>query len=278
MNNPRLVFSCDHYIKESYDETSSYTTTHNGMAYADEKYSSHDVLLRPKNFPPNNTITVTSSQITDIAQSNGDIQVFTTALKHYTEGIDYDISISFGEDGQYMFVNWIKGASAPEENAEYIVELQYTRIFTKQYSLTHCPRCCGDGWYVGIFEQGKVNSSLIQGENNIIQSFFKYIYTRKQADGYGSNMLNIPGRYNATQETELRAAIMSEIDNFETYYKELESSLLLDGYPLTDTERLRGTSLTNLEIIPQEHLVKVEVVFFTAAGGTLSVSLSASDE
>lgn len=298
MNTPRILFACDHYIKETFNENLTSTRLYGGKIPDDvspqwqETYVCRDVLTSPEIIKAEGNIVVThlkceSCGAPDNREHSENFTFLNTNSVKYVEGYDYDLVSELRSTGQYIYIDWRKdgrhpGDSNSPDSLYYIVNLDYERHFSHQYSGTSikdlCPRCCGDGWYVGLFEQNMINATLIKEENRLIQSFFKYIYTRKTSTGYGSSMLSLPGKYSTSDEQTVYTLISGEIDNFSAYYKNQTSALMLDGYKFADEEILHSYDIISMNIDKEAHSVNVKIRFYTMAGSKLNVDIILPEE
>ena len=297
MNTPRLVFACNHYIKETFNETLSKRIMRSENQPDSEVWKSaylyRDVLVSPGTITDKGSIVITSIK----CESSADLDKYQaettgfTFLKvnpvKYIQGYDYDITSEFKSAGQYIYIDWrIDGRHPGDANTPdslyYIVNVEYERHFAHQYSSTDldnlCPRCCGDGWYVGLFEQNMANATLITEENRLVQSFFKYVYTRKTSTGYGSTILSIPGKCSTADEQTIYSLISTEIDNFSTYYKNQTSTMMLDGCKISSEEILHSYDIMSMDIDKEMYSVKVKIRFYTMAGSKLDVDIILPEE
>lgn len=290
MQTPRLVYACNHYIKETYSETLTKqmdrsTKTPELSDNIDEnwlkKYEFRDVLITPQSNLPEGNIIITSSLCNSIEYDKDEpfSAMVSANSKVYKEGYDYDLVVKPAKVGQFVFLDWIKDrATHSVLPHRYNIKLWYERHFSKQYKASDCPRCCGDNWYAGLFENGMVNAELVSDANRLIQSFFKYIYTKKQADGFGSTLLTSLGKYNVDEEQMFRSIISSEIDAFVTYYKNQTSVMMLEGDKFNDDEILESYYVTDISRDKGEFCIKVKIMFYTKQGAALNVSIVLPEE
>lgn len=291
MQEPRVVYACNHNIIESFEELYDKQLSYTGHIPSADEFESaaeheewkrlhtgRDVLFGPEDLAKlNKSGTVSANEVTildinpvtEYQQSIGMISYVTNGYG-YKEGVDFEISTAFKSTGQYLYLDWLSGGMHPEY---YIAKLQYTRSLNETYAAESCPRCCGDGWYVGLFEIANTNASIVKDENKLIQAFFKFIHTRKLDSGYGSTISKLPGKYTTADEQELYSMISDEIAQFEKYYKNKISALMLNGYAASEEEQLKGQSLVDMEIDDETHVVEVQVRFFTMANSQLDVNL-----
>ena len=295
MNTPRIVFACNHYIKETFEETLSKRMKYSGIAPDnmtpawEEKYLARDVLISPGTVAGKGSIVITdikcksSANITEEEERAVEFSFIQVNPVSYIQGYDYDLVSEFKTEGQYIYIDWRKSGRHPDANTgamsvHYIVDIKYDRHFSNQYEPKQCPRCCGDGWYVGLFEQNMSNATLVKEENRLIQSFFKYIYTRKTATGYGSSILELPGKYSAVDEKTMYSMIDSEIEAFSNYYKNQTSTLMLNGDNISDEEILHSYHIISMELIEDTYSVDVKIRFYTMAGSKLNVDIILPEE
>ena len=285
MKTPRLVFACNHYVKETFSEvlTKQMVRSTEPPPISDditdtwfETYCSRDVIVSPNSNVLEGNITVTGSRCEKVEYDKD--ESFSPAVsinpQIYRIGFDFDIKVKSSRSGQYIFVDWLKNRPTNTELPErYRIKIWYDRLFVKQYSSENCPRCCGDRWYAGLFEEGTVNAGFAENANRLVQSFFKYIYTRKQEDGFGSSLLSSIGKYNMSDAQMLRSIISSEIDNFATYYKNQTSTMMLEGYSFNDDEILNSYYITGIEEDSENYSIKVKVRFYTMNGNNFSVDI-----
>lgn len=292
MNTPRLVFACNHFVRENFSEKlSKYVTlsTTPPEAHTEssdmndfwyQKYIYRDVIISPSDNLPEGSITVTNvfCQSVDYDKFKPSLPMLTADSKIYRQGVDFDIVVKSARLGEYVFVDWLRDRkSGFDLPVRYNIDIWYDRCFTKQYNPNNCPRCCGDRWYVGLFERGMTNSELITDANRLAQAFFKYIYTKKLDNGYGSTLLESLGKYSTADEEMLRSIISSEVDGFATHYKNQTSVMMLNGASFSDDEILVAHYITSVEK-DDEFTVKVGVKFFTQKGSELNVSLILPEE
>ena len=159
----------------------------------------------------------------------------------------------------------------------YLITLGYTRVVNKLYDENECPRCGGEGWYVGIFENGNINPSSVSGGNKLVQSFLKYIYTKKLASGYGSRITGIPGKYSMNDVEMINAEVQSELMSFKDYYTDKISAAVLNGKKVEDSEKLVSQTVSNIEIDEENKAIKVTVTFSTKDGSLGSVNLTVAN-
>lgn len=294
MNTPRLVYACNHYIKETFNETLSKTQSRSQQKPSNvpkewsDTYCYRDVLVAPGVIPGEGNIVITNLKCKSCVApdeyqlNNPSFSFLNISSVKYVQGYDYDLVNEFKSTGQYIYIDWRKsgrypGDSNTPDSLYYIADIEYERHFSHQYSGTDpedlCPRCCGDGWYVGLFEQSMANATLINEENRLIQSFFKYIYTRKAPTGYGSTMLSLPGKYSTVDEKTLYSLISGEIDNFSAYYKDLSSTMMLEGYKLSNEELLHSYHIIEMNVEENSHTINVKIRFYTMAGRKLNVDI-----
>lgn len=288
MKTPRLVFACNHYVKETYSENFTKQVERSTVApelseSIDEiwlqKYCYRDIIISPDDNLPDGNIIITDSECKSVAYDKDEpfSPVFSLNTVTYREGYDYDIVVKSARKGQYVFVDWIKDRATNTELPEmYQIKLWYDRHFSKQYSTNDCPRCCGDRWYAGLFESGATNAELIGDANRLIQAFFKYIYTRKQDDGFGSTLLSAAGKYTTADEKMLGSIISSEIDAFAVYYKNQTSVMMLEGNKFSDDEILTNYYISDITM--EDYSIKARVRFYTKSGSDLSVDIVLPDE
>lgn len=288
MKTPRLVFACNHYVKETYSENFTKqversTVTPELSESIDEiwlqKYCYRDIIISPDDNLPDGNIIITDSECKSVAYDKDEpfSPVFSLNTVNYREGYDYDIVVKSARKGQYVFVDWIKDRATNTELPEmYQIKLWYDRHFSKQYGANDCPRCCGDRWYAGLFESGATNAELIGDANRLIQAFFKYIYTRKQDDGFGSTLLSAAGKYTTADEKMLGSIISSEIDAFAVYYKNQTSVMMLEGDKFSDDEILTNYYISDITM--EDYSIKARVRFYTKSGSDLSVDIVLPDE
>ena len=292
MKTPRLVFACNHYVKETFSEALSRqivrATDIPELPLSDDigdvwrsTYASRDVIFVSSEELGGGNIVITSSQCKEIEldEEEPDMPAVSMTTQKYRASLDYDIKVRPARAGQYIFIDWIKdratGTTLPER---YEIKIWYDRHFSKQYTEDDCPRCCGDRWYAGLFEGGTVNAEFAEKANRLVQAFFKYIYTRKQEDGFGSTLLASIGKYSTSEENTLRSIISSEIDAFVTYYKNQTSAMMLDGYQFNDDEIINSYYVTNVARNEGEYNVTVRVRFYTMNGNDFSVDIVLPEE
>lgn len=292
MKTPRLVFACNHYVKETFSEclTKRVVRSTEPPSLSDditslwlEKYCCRDVIVSPSSDILEGNITITRSNCEKIEFDKDEpfSPVVSTNPEIYRAGFDFDITVKSSRNGQYIFVDWLKDEYRKTKTNlpdRYQIKIWYNRLFVKQYSSKDCPRCCGDGWYAGLFEEGNANAGFAEKANRLVQAFFKYIYTRKQEDGFGSSLLSSIGKYSMSDNQMLRSIINSEIDSFATYYKDKTSTMMLDGYTFNDDEILNSYYITGIEEDNENFSIKVSVRFYTMNENSFSVDIVLPEE
>ena len=276
MFEPRIIYACNHYIVESFIEAAVLPVTEIGDSQEDSVYSRKDQLIPNSLFKKNGTITITSAECIEASEVIDEILQFSVNCKTYYLGehfnITYEMKAEAEEFKQYVYINWLKD-TVPEPPKLYSAEIQYVRVISKLYDETDCPRCSGDGWYAGIFESGNINPSKVTDKNKLVQTFLKYMYTRKTDKGYGTRMLEIPGKYDLTDKEFINNIIRDEIMSFKDFYTNKTSSMLVKGYSFTNGEILKAMSVSDVEIDTENMRIKTTVTFLTADSGRSSVDL-----
>ena len=291
MVEPRVVYACDHLIQEIFDEAvelkCEFSVNHkpddlseDELKEWDKTYICRDVVFSNKKMLDQKSailkgiispVKIVCSDYEEPMSYQDENAVNLPAdAKLYTSS-DFDIQSVFTSTGQYIYLDWKRGMNHPE--GKYTAQITYQRICNEAYTASECPRCCGDGWYVGLFESGNTNATTIRDENKIVQSFFKFIYTKADKNGYGSNILSLPGKYDSSDIQTLCASVTTEISRFETHYKNQLSSMVLDGYTASDDEILRSINLLNIDTESDLNAINVKVRFYTQAGSKLDVDI-----
>lgn len=295
MTEPRVVYACAHTVSEHFTELfngkrdfsnelakeTMFDTTEEYDTWK-EKYCGRDALMSTYNLKQlgkEGVLQVKGAVIQDIQkgtpeQEEAGVIIYPNDGCSYIEGVDYDLCTVTMESEQYIYVDWIKGGRRPNY---YIYDVAYDRYLNKKYSREDCPKCCGDGWYVGIFERHAANASTIIEENKLIQSFFKFVYTRKIGT-YGSTLTDLPGKYNVTEIQSIHAEISSEIARFETYYRDKISVAQLDGYAVAPNEMLRSITIAEIIMSEETQALEVQLRFSTMAGNGFDVDLILPEE
>ena len=275
MFEPRVIYACNHYVVENFNEAASLAVS-SGETIDDELYRRKDILFPNSSFDKDGIITVNSIEcIEALGEEDGSLQ-FSVNCKTYLRGEHFEIGYEMKaseekEFQQYVYIKWLKGNF--ELPNLYSAEVGYTRTISQLYKEDECPRCNADGWYVGVFESGNVNPSKVKSKNKLVQTFLKYIYTRKTETGYGSRMLDIPGKYDLTDTEFVNTLIRDEIMSFKDYYTDKVSAMMLKGYSFDDGEIMKGMSVSDIEIDTETLKVKVTVTFLTADGKKSGVDL-----
>ena len=194
----------------------------------------------------------------------------------FSAGEHFDVKQTMKQRGngtgffQSITIHWYSDVTPPEI---YMLDIDYSRTVNKLYEENECPRCGGENWYVGVFEDGNINPSSVSGGNKLIQSFLKYIYTKKLDTGYGSRITSIPGKYNMNDSDIINMAVQTELMSFKDYYTDKISTAILNGHKIDDSERLVSQTVSNIEIDEQNRAIKVVVTFGTKDGTLSSVNL-----
>lgn len=280
MVEPRVVYACNHYIVESFNENAELFMCGDERRETGEnsEYSRMDAVLPNKNISKDGVITIDTISCYSVSEyiTDGEekIPVISADCEVFTQGEHFDIvqKAEMTDAGflQTSYIKWYSDVIPPEM---YMANINYARTINKLYGENECPRCGGEGWYVGIFEDGNINPSVVSGGNKLIQSFLKYIYTRKLDSGYGSRMTSIPGKYNMSDSELINIAVQNELMSFKDYYTDKISTAILNGHKVDDSERLVSQAVSNIEIDEENRAIKVSVVFGTKDGTLSSVNL-----
>lgn len=280
MFEPRIVYACNHYIVENYNESMTITVTGGDMV-EDDVYRRKDVLIPNAMFLKDGVITVQSAECMEAQgietlDDGEDVLILSTNCKTYYLNEHFDIGYEMraennNEFKQYIYIKWLKGDfDLPNL---YSAEMCYIRTISNLYDKNNCPRCNGDGWYAGIFESGNVNPSKVSDKNKLVQTFLKYIYTKKTDTGYGTRLTEVPGKYDLVEQEFINIVVRDEIMSFSKFYTDKISSMMLKGYSFSDGEILKAMSVSDIEIDVEEMQIKVTVTFLTADGSRNAVDL-----
>ena len=282
MVEPRVVYACNHYIVESFDENVELFMCGDERrdlpSESDTEYSRMDAVLPNNNLPKDGIITIGNINCYSISEyiteDNEKLPLISGDCDVFSPGEHFDVvqATEMTDVGfiQTAYIKWYPEITPPEM---YMLNMSYYRTVNKLYEENECPRCGGEGWYVGVFEDGNINPSSVDGGNKLIQSFLKYIYTRKLDSGYGSRMTSIPGKYNMSDSEIINMAIQTELMSFKDYYTDKISTAILNGQKVGDSERLVSQTVSNIEIDEQNRAIKVVVTFGTKDGTLSSVNL-----
>lgn len=279
MVEPRVVYACNHYVAESFNEIAEIFMFDDGNRRPEnERYSRQDKLLPNTNIQKDGIITINSAYCSSVSECIDDneqkVPLMSSDCKVYTQGEDFDIVSVWGEvesnPERLTYVCWSLDVEPPEM---YMICMDYTRVVSELYEEHKCPRCGGEGWYTGVFEDGNINPSVVSGANKLVQCFLKYIYTKKLESGYGSRITSIPGKYNLDNGELANMAIQSELMSFKDYYTNKISAEILSGRNVSDSEKLVSQVVSNIEIDKENRAIKVVVTFATKDGSLNSVNL-----
>lgn len=284
MTEPRVVYACNHYIAESFNENAEiFMSGDERRELPDElsqaEYSRMDAILPNNNMPADGIITITSVDCYSVKEyvddeDGGKTPLMSSDCEVFVQGEHFDVSQSaeMKDTGllQTAYIKWYPEVTPPEM---YVANLSYTRTVSELYEDYKCPRCGGEGWYVGVFEDGNINPSSVKGGNKLVQSFLKYIYTKKLDSGYGSRITSIPGKYNLADSELINIAVQNELMSFKDYYNDKISTAILNGYSIDDSERLVSQTVSDIEIDEANRAIKVVVTFSTKDGSLGSVNL-----
>lgn len=285
MVEPRVVYACNHYIVESFDENIEVFIDTDNEVYRDpvqpEPYSCKDTIpfFSNRNITEEGIATIKNINCYSvpgfITENGVSTPVISGSCDVFSAGEHFDVDQVIKQNEkrgvfQSISILWYRGVTPPDM---YMLNIDYSRTVNKLYEENECPRCGGEGWYVGVFEDGNINPSSVDGGNKLIQSFLKYIYTRKLDSGYGSRMTSIPGKYNMSDSEIINMAIQTELMSFKDYYTDKISTAILNGQKVSDSERLVSQTVSNIEIDEQNRAIKVVVTFGTKDGTLSSVNL-----
>lgn len=208
----------------------------------------------------------------DIICDNGTIHsvqnVYTFDLNDdpifYIEGIDFVVF-------EYNQFQWMS-SNRPALNQHFFIEFVNLVRNVKEYTLEICPRCGGNAWYVGLFEN---NGSIVRkmtGINKLVQDFVKILLTYK-ADGYGSTLLDVPGM-NISNEGTLTSAVLTNIYECEDKYKQIQLSDISSGSQLSNEEKLKNIILNEIDINIDIGAIFVSITIVSEAGKASTANFS----
>lgn len=270
MVEPRVVYACNHYVVESFRENAEvFMSGDENRSLGDKYYSRRDKLLPNDDMQKDGAITIdsifcmTASEFID--DGGKKLPLIDPNCKVFAQIEDFDVV----QTPESTEICW--RIDTPPEM--YIVYMSYVRVINKLYEPHKCPRCGGEGWYTGIFEDGNINPSVVSGANKLVQCFLKYIYTKKLDSGYGSRITSIPGKYNLDNGELANMAIQSELMSFKDYYTNKISAEILNGQEVSDSEKLVSQVVSDIEIDKENRAIKVVVTFATKDGSLNSVNL-----
>lgn len=177
---------------------------------------------------------------------------------NYKKDIDYTISENE--------ITWIS-EHRPANGTLYQCEIMQNRRTISDYSNNprQCERCYGQGWYVDAMSASYQRVDNVMGTNKLVQDYIKVIYTLKQEDGYGTNLLNLVGQQIYDENLYL-SEIGSELTSGALQIQQMQAALLAeDETALSDDEILMQLEIISMEYDQEESNAYVEIRLITRA-------------
>ncbi len=200
-----------------------------------------DHIIREKDITKTSkTITRADDKDFDIISSNHVVK----SINKVSQGSSFFVIDSDFELFTNNKIRWI-GVFKPDAGTSYDVDYEIITNKTVQYDQNSCPRCHGNGWYVGLLNHDDNKLYKSTGLEKMIQDFVKILMTKKK-NGLGTNIPNMPGKEINNVDIS-RSEVIANIRDAEQQYKSLQSKLVSGGSPLPDNEKLYKIEIKNVE-------------------------------
>lgn len=176
----------------------------------------------------------------------------------YRSGVDY----TFSDNN----ITWISN-HRPVNDTTYSCEVWLNKRTISDYSENPqlCERCYGQGWYVDMMPSSHNRLEIAAGINKLVQDFIKILYTRKQDDGYGTNLLDMAGT-TVYDEDSFLADISTELTSAALQLENIQAAILAENSSaLTLAETLSSMEVNSMEFDKEDGAVYFSITLTSCA-------------
>lgn len=197
-------------------------------------------------------------------------QLVSGILRVWDEGRTYMTGIDY-EQFTHNKLRWTS-INVPPAGREYFVDMEVVDGDARQFALEDCPRCGGNGWYIDIVDNSTNRMMKSYEENKLIQDFLKILLTKKSA-GYGTDLLDIPGREMRSVD-DTRSQIVSAVQDAERQLKAIQLSLVASEVELPPEEKLYRIDINSLEFDEDSSHFFITLTAYNYRGVAVDLNLS----
>lgn len=179
-------------------------------------------------------------------------RVFDAENREYFNGINYNQNINSN------IIEWVKDADkSPSFGDEYYIQCAYIRTSIVKYEQSKCERCCGNGWYADILNEGN-NVELAEGIQKLTQDFMKILFTSKSDDSdYGTTLTDLIG---STENSSIVASeIVKALREAEQVIKSRHQDNIINGVSVNAEEALSTVNVEKVVFVRNEQTYYVTV-------------------
>lgn len=177
-------------------------------------------------------------------------------LKLYENLIDY---IQYTHNK----IKW-SGIDSPADGSSYQIIYTVDNNTNMQYSLDNCPLCAGNGWYASIIDEVTGKLEGVTGVDKLTQDIMKFVLTSKNNSNYGT-ILPAMLRENIQNDSLVKEEVISAISSMEQQYKEFQTTAILNGAIISDTELLDYISVPDVEVDREQSSILVTMHIYSVA-------------
>jgi hypothetical protein len=198
----------------------------------------HKVITRTEAELPLRTLR--GSGNVDIVYSQGTIKDI-VSVSNIDGSSPYVKNIDYRQYGHNR-IEWIS-AIRPVSGNNYIVTIKVSKVEVEEFSLTECPRCGSNGWYVNLIDANTGKFELVSGPEKTVQDYLKLLLTMLEQNRldstYGSGLLTV-SRGTSSDTNNITSLIGTIVRDCESQLKERQSRKL--------SKILMSEALSHIEI------------------------------